>query len=319
MHKTKPYGVLVVGELNVDLILNRIDGFPAMGKEILADEMTVTLGSSSAIFANNLSMLGTAVSYLGKVGKDRFADLIIESLRKSGVHTGEILADPQLRTGLTVALNYDNDRAMVTYPGAMNELRAGDISDRALQLASHLHVSSVFLQPGLKPGLTGLFRKAKEAGLTTSLDPQWDPAEQWDLRLDELLPLVDVFLPNAGELEQLTGFSDPEEAIGSLGESGHLVVVKNGVQGALMRNGNQIIRQNAFLNEQVVDAIGAGDSFNAGFIHRFMQQRSPEECLEFAALTGALNTTGEGGTSAFGSPREIRHTAKERFNYEILP
>jgi sugar/nucleoside kinase (ribokinase family) len=308
----------VVGELNVDLILNRIAAFPAMGKEILADDMTIALGSSSAIFASNLSMLGTSVSYLGKVGRDRFADLIIESLQKSGVHTGEILADPRLRTGITVALNYGNDRAMVTYAGAMNELRVGDISDHALHSASHLHVSSIFLQPGLKPGLADLFRKARESGMTTSLDPQWDPAEKWDVDLEALLPHVDVFLPNAGELEQFTGCSDPEEGIASLRESAHVIVVKNGVLGAVMWDGSGIRSQKAFLNERVVDAIGAGDSFNAGFIHLFSRKRPLDECLEFAALTGALNTTGEGGTSAFSSPGKIRQTAKELFNYEIL-
>ncbi|MGW8316945.1 MAG: carbohydrate kinase family protein [Bacteroidales bacterium] len=319
MSEVKTYDVLVVGELNVDLILNRIDAFPVMGKEILAEDMTVTLGSSSAIFANNLSMLGTSVSYLGKVGRDQFADLVIDSLRRSGVHTGEILADPELNTGLTVALNYDNDRAMITYPGAMNELRTRDISDRALQSAAHLHVSSVFLQPGLKPGLEDLFRKAKEAGLTTSLDPQWDPAEQWDIGLETLLAYVDVFLPNAGELEQFTGCSDPEEGIAVLRDHAHVIVVKNGVKGALMWDGTKVVRKSAFLNEQVVDAIGAGDSFNAGFIHRFIQKRPLEECLELATLTGALNTTGEGGTAAFASLQKIRQTAKEIFNYEILP
>jgi len=72
--------VLVVGELNVDLILNGLPGLPEVGKEILASAMTLTLGSSSAIFASNLSSLGTKVGFLGMVGEDQFGALAVQSL-----------------------------------------------------------------------------------------------------------------------------------------------------------------------------------------------------------------------------------------------
>ncbi len=317
MKKKKEFDVLVVGELNIDLILNKIEGFPQMGKEILADEMTVTLGSSSAIFANNLSRLGARVSYLGKVGNDQFAKQVFSTLEESGVNTSNIIVSPDFQTGLTVAMNYDNDRAMVTYPGAMNDLRLADISDTALQSASHLHVSSVFLQPGLKPDLITLFKRAKEFGLTTSFDPQWDPHEKWDVDLKRLLPHVDVFLPNESELEQFTKKDSIEEGLKSLRPYCHVVVVKNGTKGATMWDGASQHSQAAFLNKSVVDAIGAGDSFNSGFIKKFTAKSSLPECLEFAALTGAINTTGAGGTSAFQSPEHIKTLAREQFNFQL--
>jgi sugar/nucleoside kinase (ribokinase family) len=133
-----------------------------------------------------------------------------------------------------------------------------------------------------------------------------------------LLPYVDIFLPNAGELQRFTECSDPEEGLSRLAAPGRVIVVKNGVEGALMWDGSSVIRQEAFLNDQVVDAIGAGDSFNAGFIHRFIRKRPLEECLEFAALTGAINTTGEGGISAFASRRKIEKIAMEKFNYRNI-
>lgn len=313
----KDFDVLVVGELNIDLILNEIAGFPQMGKEILADEMTVTLGSSSAIFANNLSRLGARVSYLGKVGRDQFAERVFTTLEESGVDIGNIIATPDFQTGLTVALNYDNDRAMVTYPGAMNDLSIKDISDEALLLASHMHVSSIFLQPGLKPDITMLFKRAKKAGLTTSFDPQWDPHEKWDVDLKEFLPFVDVFLPNESELEQFTKCPSIEEGIKSIRDFCHVVVVKNGVKGATMWDGSRLFTQAAFLNKSVVDAIGAGDSFNSGFICKYTRQKPLTECLEFAALCGAINTTGAGGTSAFHSPEHIKALAMEKFNFKL--
>ena len=313
--KQSGFDVLVVGELNVDLILNRIEGFPVMSKEIIAEDMTVTLGSSSAIFANNLSILGTRVTYLGKVGTDHFADLVCKSLSGSGVDISNIINTKQFQTGLTVAMNYDNDRAMVTYPGAMSDLSINDVTEEVLESASHMHLSSVFLQDGIGPDIVKVFRMARGKGLTTSLDPQWDPKERWSLDLPALLPLVDVFLPNEEELKHLTGIKDTETALKKIQPYSNTVVVKMGVNGALMLKEGQITHRRALLNNDVVDAIGAGDSFNAGFIHKFTSGASLETCLKFAILTGAINTTAAGGTAAFTSRENIMTLAMEKFKY----
>ena len=189
---TKPV-VVVIGELNVDIILNQIEGFPEMGKEILAQGMNITLGSSSAIFASNLSTLGTNVAFIGKIGKDNFASIVLDSLISKRVDTSHILQSQILNTGATVVLNYDQDRAMVTYPGAMEDLKLSDINFDFLSSARHLHFSSIFLQPGIREDLPTLFSRAKSLGLTTSLDPQWDPAEKWDINIKCLLSSLDIF------------------------------------------------------------------------------------------------------------------------------
>ncbi|WP_421876702.1 carbohydrate kinase family protein [Marinoscillum sp.] len=309
--------VLVVGELNVDIILNQIDGFPEVGKEILANQMTVTLGSSSAIFASNLSSLGSRVSFLGKIGNDHFADIIEESLKTKGVETDFIIRSKEFKTGSTIVMNYDMDRANVTFPGAMNHLSAKEVRDDILTEAKHLHVSSIFMQPALKPGLTDLFQRAKEFGLTTSIDPQWDPKEEWDVNLKALLPLVDVFLPNTTELLHLTGADTIEAGIDQIKEYANIIVVKDGTNGAcLFRNGN-IHKLPAFINHEAIDAIGAGDSFDAGFIHKYIQNLPLEECLRFGNLTGAINTTEAGGTTAFESIEKIKEIAQSRFAYTI--
>lgn len=311
------YDVLVVGELNVDVILNQIDGFPEIGKEKIAKDFTVTLGSSSAIFASNLSTLGARVAFLGKIGKDNFGDLIINSLEKKGVDTEFVIRSDHYQTGSTIVLNYDLDRAMVTYPGAMEHLNARDVRDDILSEARHLHVSSAFLQPALKKDIVQLFHRAKEFGLTTSLDPQWDPAEQWDLDLKHLLPYVDVFMPNRKELMLLTGTKTVEEGIGKLKDFANVLAVKDGENGAVLyHDGNTTIKP-AFLNQDVADAIGAGDSFDAGFISQFIQGKLLSECLEFGNLTGAINTTHSGGTSAFETMDQVKNIAKERFSYTI--
>ena len=209
----KKYDVIVVGELNVDLILNKIAGFPEIGKEKLADQMTLTLGSSSAIFASNLSALGANVAFLGKIGRDLFGELVIESLRQKGVNTELIIQDENLNTGATIVINYDEDRAMVTHPGTMNHLTINDINKDILKKAEHLHFSSFYLQRGIKKNVSDLFKIAKQNGLTTSFDMQWDPAEKWDLDYNAVLPYVDLFFPNEKELIELTGQINMREAI----------------------------------------------------------------------------------------------------------
>jgi sugar/nucleoside kinase (ribokinase family) len=311
--------VIVVGELNVDIILNRIDRFPEVGKEILAGSLDVTLGSSSAIFASNLSSLGSRVAFIGKIGKDGFAATVLESLKSSHVDTSGILVSGSLNTGATIVLNFDQDRAMVTYPGAMEDLKLADIDWDLLSNARHVHFSSIFLQPGIRHDLPLLFSKAKSLGLTTSLDPQWDPAEKWDVNLPELLPHLDIFMPNLTEFMLLTGTSSLGEGIRLIKQYAPelMLVVKNGENGAFGWDGGEIIHQPAFLHENVVDCIGAGDSFNAGFIHKYISGSSLAQCLEYGALTGAVSTTHAGGTGAFAHMELTRDLATRLFDKTI--
>jgi len=311
-----PFEVLVVGELNVDLILNGLTRMPEVGKEILADAMTLTLGSSSAIFASNLSSIGARVSFLGKVGHDLFGDLVVDRLRAKGVGTELILRTRDHATGATVVLNRDEDRAMVTYMGAMEHLTLDDLDAEKLRGARHLHFASVFLQPGLRQDVAALFQRAKACGLTTSFDPQWDPSEGWDLDLAAILPHVDVFLPNEQEVMHLTRKSEVKEAMAALRPHANMVVVKQGNRGALGMSAGTLVFSPSFLNRDVVDAIGAGDSFDAGFVSRFIEGGSMEECLRFANLMGAVSTTAAGGTGAFTDRAGILAIAKERFHHE---
>ena len=132
------------------------------------------------------------------------------------MNVDHIISSDSADTGITVALNAGEDRAMVTYPGAMNELNEEDITDSMLDSVSHLHVSSIFLQPALKPGLIKLFRRARHKGLTTSLDPQWDPAGKWDFGMEQLLPDINIFLPNLEELKNITRQHSLEDCLSAI-------------------------------------------------------------------------------------------------------
>lgn len=313
----KEYDVLVIGELNVDLILDEIEKFPEVGKEVIAKKMTLTLGSSSAIFASNISSLGARVAFIGKIGSDKFGQVVLESLQTNKVDVSMIKIDNTWGTGATVVLNVDEDRANTTYPGAMDYLTINDITENDLKKAKHIHFSSYFLQPGMWGHLGELFRKAKNLGLTTSFDMQWDPQETWKLDIPDVLPFVDVFLPNETELTLLAGQSNLDEAIDYAKKYSNILAVKRGNKGSIVNYKNQLTEMPAFLNKNVVDAIGAGDSFNAGFIYKFVNGKGLTECQKFGNLTGAVSTTAAGGTTAFRDYENFKKTAKEKFGVVI--
>lgn len=313
----KKFDVLVVGELNVDIILNDIHGFPEVGKEIIAQDLNMTLGSSSAIFASNLSALGAKVAFVGKVGTDSFSDFVKESLKNQKVNTDGIISSNEYKTGLTMVMNYGSDRANVTFQGAMEHLFENDIGTDILADAKHLHLSSIFLQTGLKKDIVALFKKAKKLGLTTSMDPQWDPSEKWDLNLEELLPQVDVFLPNTVEICNLTGCNDILSSLEKIKPYANIVVIKDGEKGAHLWDTNKLITKPAHFNDNIVDCIGAGDSFDAGFICQFIKGRDLEYCMQIGNITGAINTTASGGTKAFSNPESIKEIAKKKFSFNF--
>jgi sugar/nucleoside kinase (ribokinase family) len=310
--------VLAIGELNVDLILNEIDGFPVVGKEILAGDMNLGLGSSTAIFAANLSSLGAKVGFIGKIGPDSFGDLVRQNLNDKGIDTSFLIIDNSSATGATIVLNYSEDRAMVTFPGAMEKMVLNDINPEILEKARHIHFSSYFLQPGIRKDVPSLFSMAKKMGLTTSLDTQWDPTEKWDFDYKAILPVVDIFMPNEQEILHITGKNDLESALNLLAPYAKHIVIKRGNKGSLLwGKGVEIKEFPPYLNNQVVDAIGAGDSFNAGFIYKFIKGFSLPECADFGNVSGALNTMAAGGTGAFGDRKQIEEVLRTRFNREI--
>lgn len=313
----KQFDILVVGELNIDLIFSQIQGEPKVGTEILAKEMVFTLGSSSAIFACNAATLKSKVGFIGKIGSDYFGNYIIESLKSRNVKTLFIIRSADYKTGATVALNYGNDRAMITHPGAMEYLTVDDVTSEVLNESKHLHISSLFLQPKIKKDLLPILKLAKKNGLTTSLDTQWDPAEKWDLDLKQVLPLIDVFLPNEAEFLALTKQSTIEKAIEHVKPFVNMMAVKMGTKGAIGYHKGELIKVEPFLNSHVVDAIGAGDSFDAGFIVKYIRGAGLRDCLTYGNLTGAINTTAAGGTTAFSSFEKVKETAKKHFAVEI--
>jgi sugar/nucleoside kinase (ribokinase family) len=291
--------VCVVGELNLDLILYGLPSELATEHEYLAGGMKLTLGSSSAIFAHNLSVLGTKVGLIAKIGKDELGRIAKERLQQAQVDLSRMVyARNETPTGLTVVLPHGKQRHILTYPGTIAELEFGDLDLDYIFSARHLHVSSFFLQKALRPRMADLFREAKRAGLSTSLDTNDDPEDLWGPDLMELLKYVDVFLPNNREAQRIAGTQDLEAALSSLAKDARTVAIKCGAQPVLCQSGDMRF-ESLPTRVKAVDEIGAGDSFDAGFIHQWLRKATLPDCLAFANLAAAYSVTGEGGTEAF--------------------
>ncbi len=289
------FDVLVAGEINPDLILSG-DVVPEFNQvEKLIDNATLAIGSSSAIFACGAARLGLKVAFIGVCGDDVFGRFMLDEMSKRNVDIENVIVSQSESTGLSLILNQSSDRAILTHPGLIAELQASDISDALLRDSKHLHVASYFLQTKLQPDLPDLFRRASTLGLSTSLDTNYDPSEKW-IGFDELLPATNVFLPNEKEALSLSGASNVDEAASRLGSKVEALAIKLGVKGALGVCDGARVRV-ASIPANVIDTVGAGDSFDAGFIYGYLNQWGLEKSLRLACVCGALSTQQAGGTN----------------------
>lgn len=274
-----------LGDCNPDLVLMGGDLVPAFGqREQLADRAVLTIGGSAAIMACGAARLGVETALVAAVGNDPLGDYVVGAVGDRGVDvSGVRRAGPE--TGITVILSRGDDRAILTATGAMTALTAADAGGAVLTGARHLHIASYFLLSGLQPGLPELVASARAAGATVSLDPQDDPAGEWQSGLPELLPSLDVLFVNEHESAALDTSACP------------LVVVKRGRDGAAARTAGGELRHPGVAVDSV-DATGAGDSFDAGFLAAWLGGAGIEAALALACACGALSTRAPGGTEA---------------------
>ena len=296
---TKRFDVTIAGEINMDLILYGLPEVIPMERELLASGFGMTLGSSSAIVAHNLAALGVSVGFVTRLGDDPLGTIALERLAEKGVDLSSVKrVSGGTSTGVTILLTHEGKRHILTYPGTMFEMNAGDLDLAYLASGRHFHLSSLFLHKALQADLPRICRQLKAEGLSLSLDTNDDPEDRWAEPLDELLGIVDIFMPNEDEARRITGKADAESAIEALGKRVPLVAVKCGKRGSLVESGGQ----RWFVPAQAVtpvDTIGAGDSFDAGFLAAYLRGETPEACAAFGNRTAALSTQRQGGTESF--------------------
>jgi len=296
--ETRLFDLAIAGELNMDLILYGLPLVMEAERDLLGTGFTSTLGSSSAILAHNAATLGLRVRFASLVGDDDLGRLALGRLVEAGVETSGVTVDPKSSTGVTILLPHGSVRHSLTYLGSIAELTVHHLDREKLAQARHFHLSSLYLQTGLHPGIVELVQFLKAAGLSISLDTNDDPANAWGSPLNELLPYVDFFLPNEGEICRMAGGVSLDEAMRRFAGKVPTIVVKRGRHGCRVSHQGHIFDV-AGLTVSPVDTIGAGDSFDAGFLAGWLRGLPIAECAQAGNITGALSTQSTGGTEAF--------------------
>ncbi|MFJ3894800.1 carbohydrate kinase family protein [Streptomyces sp. NPDC090083] len=302
------FDLLVIGDANPDVVIGPLDTPLAFGqREQLVPSGTLTVGGSGAIVACGAARLGLRVAFAGRVGDDDAGRYMRDRLDALGVDTEALTLDPHRSTPLTVVLTRGDDRAILTAPGTLAATTADDVPPALPAAARHVHSASYFLMPHLATALPDLLRTARRHGATTSVDTNDDPSGRWEgAGLAAILAHTDYLLPNAAEARRLTAaagalspaeVTDPAEAAARLAARGPVTVVKNGADGALCHDGERLLTTRG-IRVEPVDAVGAGDSFDAGFIAGLLNGMPLSDTLRLAAVCGALSTRAPGGTTA---------------------
>jgi sugar/nucleoside kinase (ribokinase family) len=294
----KAFDLAIAGELNMDLILYGLPREMPTERDLLGTGFVSTLGSSSAIMAHNAATLGLRVRFATLVGDDDFGRIALGRLAEAGVETSGAIVDPFLSTGVTILLPHGADRHSLTFPGSISALSVQHLRLDSLAQARHFHLSSLYVQTGLHPGIVDLLRSLKGMGLTISLDTNDDPQNKWGSPLQEILPYLDLFMPNEHEIRRMAGGCGLSEALQAFGDKVPTIVVKRGAQGCRIQHKEEVFDVTG-VPVDPVDTIGAGDSFDAGFLYAFLHGMPLITCGRAGNITGALSTLCSGGTEAF--------------------
>lgn len=282
--------VICLGRTYCDIIFTGLHEMPTLGRERFAQEVTIAAGGGAYITAAHLSALGRPAVLLTRLGSDPLSRSLDGELLASGIDLSFIERSGDAGPQPTVALIKDGERAFVSR-------RAGSSRPSTLEQAlsarhaAHLHIAE-FATLKDNPDVIALARKL---GLTISLDPSWDDELiRQDASFFEICTGVDVFLPNVEEGKALTGESSEEAILRRLQETFPLVVLKRGERGATASCERIRVSADA-LPVNVVDTTGAGDAFNAGFLHSWLRTSDLERSLTAGVEAGALSVQSAGG------------------------
>jgi sugar/nucleoside kinase (ribokinase family) len=289
--------MIAVGEFFFDLIFYRLKRLPRMGEELFTPNFGFTLGGgapNTGITAARLGRKVEIVTVLGDTALDAFA---IQSLARDGVGTRLVRRHPVSMGAITVSVSLDKDRFLLTHPGSnvfLENYVLAPATRRKLSTASHVHFA--LSARDWKP-YAALVRSLKKQRVTTSWDLGWNPQAVHRPGFREVIGALDVAFFNRAEALHYAKESSPEKAIRKLARPGQVVVVKLGAAGA-MALGSEGLERAPGMKVKSLDTTGAGDAFNGGFLHAWLDGAKLRDCLRAGNVCGALSTTRPGGNIA---------------------
>lgn len=309
MNRHRPFRVVCLGNVLVDVLVKPVDKLPPVGGLLATDHVEMALGGCASNTAVALSRLGVPTSLWGKVGKDPFSSFAMAQLKQAGVEISGMKEDPKVSTSATVVLVDSKARRSFLHSVAANDhIYRKDLNLSQLQAFNHLHIGGYFLFPKLDGApMADILKTARKMGLTTSLDTAWDMKNRWMKALRPCLPYLDYFMPSEREVKMLLGHCRPRDAAESFLKMGlRTFILKQGEKGAVLftKSGGEI--QMPPFKAKVVDTTGAGDCFCAGFIKGLSLRWSLGDCLRLGNAAGACAVGALGATTGLQSFGQVK-------------
>ncbi|KUO51619.1 MAG: hypothetical protein APF76_13310 [Desulfitibacter sp. BRH_c19] len=289
----KKLDIIVAGDVNLDIIPGSFDELPKMGEELFIDEMAVTVGGSAANTAISLCKLGLKVALYGVVSNDHFGQYILSYLEKLGVDTSLMEVVNKADTGISICLTSGKDRAFISYMGSNKLYNPEKLLEKSVENAGHIHVAG-FNWRKLIDGYVKVFVELKRRGMSTSLDIGFDDYEKYWEKMNQVLTNINLFFPNETEALKLTSEENVDKALNILSALVPIVVITRGSKGAIAKDHNGSWKQAAF-QVAALDAVGAGDAFDAGFLYGYLNNLSTARCLMLGSACGAIAASNYGG------------------------
>ncbi len=296
--------ILVIGSLNLDMVVN-VDHTPLVGETILSDKMELIPGGKGANQACAAGCLGAEVAILGAVGKDTYAEIQKESLRKAGVDVAHLVCRENDATGLAlITVNKDGDNSIVVVSGANATLSPKDIDDNR-DLIEMCDIVIFQLEIPLET-VCYAAKLAKSLGKTVILDPAPVPKEF----PEELYGYVDIIKPNETELGMLTGISNAEEHLAEAAEllrsrGAKDILVTLGEKGVYINEEKGASLRIPALEVETVDTTAAGDAFTAALAIMLAEGKTLSEAAQFANYVSAIVVTRKGAQSSIPMLEEV--------------
>jgi sugar/nucleoside kinase (ribokinase family) len=292
--------VLCAGILVADLVIPPLAELPAPGELTASDDFLLAPGGCAANVAISLAKLGIPSAVSGRVGADFFGDFLQGELHAFGVDTSGLRRSPDRGTSKTVVLPVaGQDRRFVHSFGANADFTVQDVDRSLLALCDVFYLGGHLVLPSVSaPELAQLCAEARAGGARTVLDVVVPLGAAVSLdSVREILPHVDVFVPNEDEARALTGEPDPRRQAARLLEAGAgTVIVTRGVEGAVLRSRDELLEVRA-PRVASIEQSGAGDAFSAGLITGLLAGWDAERRVRFASVIGASATTALGCTA----------------------
>jgi len=298
----RDWDVIVVGHTFVDYVFTGLPEWPGPGEEVFARELRKEIGGA-AITACGLGRLGHKVALLSAIGTED-STWMLRQLETSGVDTSLVRLSQQ-PTALTVSLSTTADRALFSHWGAAVELPPllQEASVRRLLARAAVIHFGMSLTPDPHQAL---LHELRSEGCLVAVDPGWNKPWLQDPRTQEILRQTDFYLPNQKEAQLMSGASEPREMLRWFDQAGlPCACIKLGAQGSAMLRGGKVYEESP-VTVSVVDTTGAGDCFNAGFIHGVLSGAPPQEWLRVGNICGAFSTRAVGGMAGFPTLQEVR-------------